>query len=294
MPESPLPPEAEEGPDAAFLRGVGERLRLTRTRRGMTQRLLSQRSGVSSRYIAQAESGAGNVSVLLLRRLAEALGVPATELLADHAEHPDAQALLGLIRRLPAEDLAAARALLFERFGPRDSPARQARVALIGLRGAGKSTLGRLLAAERGVPFLELDREVERQSGMELAAIFELHGQAGFRRAERAALERLLADRDRAVIAAGGSIVAEPATFDLLLGHCLTVWVRASPAEHMQRVIDQGDLRPMQDNRGAMADLKAILASREQLYARADLTLDTTGHSVEASFAELLRLLRHA
>ncbi len=164
-------------------------------------------------------------------------------------------------------------------------------MALIGLRGAGKSTLGRLLARQRGAAFHELDREIEAEAGMGLAELFELHGQSGFRRLERAVLERLLAGEGALVLAAGGSIVADPATFALLLRGCRTVWVRATPEEHMARVVAQGDMRPMQDNREAMADLRTILAAREPLYARADLVLDTAGQGVEHSFAALLRLL---
>ena len=172
-------------------------------------------------------------------------------------------------------------------FGQTADPLRRSRIALVGLRGAGKSSLGRALAARRGVPFVELDREVERRSGMELRDIFEMHGQDGFRRMERQALEATLEEGGPVVLAAGGGIVAEPATLELLLAKCLTVWVRASPEEHMQRVVTQGDDRPMRDNADAMADLRAILASREALYARADIVLDNHGRPLEESLAEL-------
>ncbi len=251
-------------PDGKYLAAIGRRVRLIRARRGMTRRLLCQHSGVSERYIAQLEAGHGNVSVLVLRDIASGLGVEPVELLDDMAEQP------------VARDPGAAR---------------RRRIALIGLRGAGKSTLGRMLAERRGLAFHELDREIERDAGMALGEMFELHGQAGYRRSERAALERLLADPRGAVIAAGGSIVAESGTYGLLLAHCFTVWVRASPEEHMSRVVGQGDLRPMRDNRQAMADLRAILDSREQLYARADAELDTAGKRVEESFGELMRIV---
>ena len=161
---------------------------------------------------------------------------------------------------------------------------------MIGLRGAGKSTLGRLLAEQRGVPFYELDGEVEREAGMTLATLFEQHGQQGYRRLERSALHRLVAQPE-AVIATGGGIVAEPGTFDLLLSYCRTVWLVASPEEHMRRVIEQGDMRPMQDNVQAMQDLRAILASREPLYRRAELALDTSGKPVEESLRLLVQLV---
>ena len=277
-----------ETSDAAFLRAVGDRLRLQRARRGVTRKILAQRSGVSERYIAQMEAGSGNVSILLLRAIAEALGISPTDLLCDQQDRPAVSALLA---RLPPALLDEAHDLLLRRFGAPSDEHRQSRVALIGLRGAGKSTLGRRLAESRKIPFHELDREIERAAGLDLREIFELHGQAGFRRLERAALDRTLAIPGAVVIAAGGSIVAEPSTFERLLAGCRTVWVRATPEEHMRRVIDQGDLRPMQDNRQAMADLRTILASREALYARADIVLDTSGRTPAESLADLSALL---
>jgi len=262
----------------------------------MTRRALSQQSGVSERYIAQMEAGNGNVSILLLRGLAAALAVPTTALLADTPEKPaDGLLLESLIQRLTPAQREEARALLTGRFAVAPALARRQRLALIGLRGAGKSSLGSLLAEHQGYKFFELDREIEREAGVELREIFEMHGQMGFRRLERIVLERLTTDKTGTVIATGGSIVAEPATFEWLLSHYFTIWVRASPEEHMQRVIEQGDLRPMRDNSQAMADLRAILASRESLYAQADLVIDTTGQSLAESFATLLkRLTAHA
>ncbi len=217
---------------------------------------------MSERYISAVESGTGNGSILLLRALAEALHVELRALLEDESIPPAA----------PAGRVVEHRD----------------RIALIGLRGAGKSTLGPLLADRLGIPFLELDREVEKEAGLGLGEIMELHGQAGFRRLERSVLERMIAACPRAVIAAGGGIVAETATFDRLLAACLTVWVKARPEEHMQRVIDQGDLRPMRDNRRSMDDLRAILASREALYARADIQLETSGRTVAETLGVLL------
>jgi XRE family aerobic/anaerobic benzoate catabolism transcriptional regulator len=252
--------------DVAFLQALGRRVRLLRAQRGMTRRILAAQSGVSERYISAVEAGTGNGSILLLRALADALHVGLRALLEDDTESAPAA-----VAREP---------------GYRD------RIALVGLRGAGKSTLGPLLAGRIGVAFVELDREVEKDAGMGLGEIMELHGQAGFRRLERGVLDRVIAAHPAMVMAAGGGIVAETVTFERLLGACLTVWVKASPEEHMQRVIDQGDLRPMRDNRRSMDDLRAILASREALYARADIQLETTGHSVAESLTTLLGAVR--
>jgi XRE family transcriptional regulator, aerobic/anaerobic benzoate catabolism transcriptional regulator len=277
--------------EAQFLHRLGERLRTLRMRRGTTQGDLSRRSGVSLRYIVQLEAGSGNISVLLLRRIAQALGVAPEELIVAGAEQPVELLLLDqFLARLTPHELAEARDLLARHFRRPEAESRLERIALIGLRGAGKSSLGRLLAARRGLPFLELDREVEHEGQMELRDIFETVGQDGFRRLERTALERLVGSGQAAVIATSGGIVAAP-TFELLLDTCFTVWVRAAPEEHMRRVLAQGDLRPMRDNRRAMDDLRAILASREALYAKADVSLDTTGLTPEESLAKLLALL---
>ena len=252
--------------DMDFLRGLGQRVRLLRARRGMTRRILAAQSGVSERYISAVESGTGNGSILLLRALAEALNVGLRALLEDEAE-------------LVAPPL-------FRAGGHRD------RIALIGLRGAGKSTLGALLGTKLGIPFLELDQEIEKEAGLGLGEIMELHGQSGFRRLERTVLDRLVDTYPKAVIAAGGGIVAEPTSFARLLETCLTIWVKAAPEDHMQRVIDQGDLRPMRDNRRSMADLRTILASREALYARADVQIETSGRDVPATLGALLLAVR--
>jgi len=277
---------------AAFLLRLGDRVKEARARRGMTRRILARDSGVSERYLAQLESGAGNISIVLLRALARALDVPLESIVRDGPEASlelaEINALLG---RLAPNDVVEARGLLAARFGPADGGLRLGRIALIGLRGAGKSTLGKRLAALRDVPFIELDREVEAASGMTLSEIFDLYGQAGFRRLERQALDRILATTPRFVVATGGSIVSQPDTFAELLLWCYTVWIRARPAEHMQRVIAQGDLRPMADNAEAMADLERILAGREVLYQKADATIDTAGRSVDSTLEELARTI---
>jgi XRE family transcriptional regulator, aerobic/anaerobic benzoate catabolism transcriptional regulator len=275
--------------DAAFLRQLGERVRAMRARRGMTRKILARDSRVSERYLAQLESGRGNVSVLLLRQIAQALSTPLAELIREENEQSVELTLIQqLLKRLPPGKLAKVRAQLVREHGSAYG-ARENRIALVGLRGAGKSTLGAALAKELGVPFIELDHEVEAEAGTSLHEIFMLHGQPGFRRYERRALERTLEGNERCVIATGGSIVSEASTYDLLLSSCVTVWLKAAPEEHMARVAAQGDYRPMAGNREAMEDLRRILAGREPLYAQADITIDTAGKSIEASLAGLVR-----
>jgi XRE family aerobic/anaerobic benzoate catabolism transcriptional regulator len=199
--------------------------------------------------------------------------------------------ILQFLQRLPPARLTAVREQLRQQFG--ESPAqRRQHMALIGLRGAGKSTLGARLARELDVPFIELDREIEREAGTSLSEIFLLYGQAGYRRYERRALEKVLEGHARCVIATGGSIVSEPGTFDLLLSACYTVWLRAEPEEHMARVVAQGDTRPMAGNVEAMDDLRRILAGRGVLYGQADAVVDTAGRTVEQSLKELKRAVR--
>lgn len=281
-------PQPRKETGDTFLVQLGERVRTIRARRAMSRKVLAKQSKVSERYLAQLELGKGNCSIVLLRRIAKAMSVPVAELIDDRPEREIEHLLLEqLIDRLSPAQRAQARELLLSQFGGPSSEDRRKRVALIGLRGGGKSTLGRLLAEELGVPFIELDREIERESGMELSEIFEMFGQPTFRRLELAALEKTLADNPAVVIATGGSLVTEPATFELLLTSCLTVWVRAAPDQHMSRVVEQGDLRPMADNSRAMDELVSILKSREPLYAKADRTLDTAGKKPEQSLREL-------
>lgn len=279
--------EAHDG-DAEFLRVLGERVRDLRARRGMTRKILARDSGISERYLAQLETGQGNISIILLRQLAHAMGVPLVDLVREGPERPvELTLLLQFLNRLSPKQLAAARDLLSRELAPAAHD-RRSLVALIGLRGAGKSTIGARAAERLGVPFVELDREIERESGTTLSEIFDLYGQAAYRRYERRSLEAVIDRHDRAVITTGGSIVSEPATFDLLLSACFTVWVKAAPEEHMSRVIAQGDYRPMADNEEAMDDLRRILDGRGALYSKADAVIDTSGKTVEESVAELL------
>jgi len=275
-----------------FLSRLGEQVRTIRSRRGMSRKALAKHSDVSERYLAQLEGGTGNCSIVLLRRIAQALSVPVAQLIDDRPARSIENLLMRqLLDRLSPAQTAKARELLLSHFGGPSSEVRAGRIALIGLRGGGKSTLGHLLAAEIGVPFIELDREIERQSGMDLAELFEMFGQATFRRMERTALESALEKHPRFVLATGGGLVTEPSTFELLLTSCLTIWVRAKPDEHMKRVVEQGDLRPISGNMRAMDDLVSILSSREPLYAKADIALDTAGQSPQQSLRSALKML---
>jgi XRE family transcriptional regulator, aerobic/anaerobic benzoate catabolism transcriptional regulator len=292
-PNLPLPRPTKHSSEDFLLR-LGSRIRELRNRRGMTRKILAQESEVSERHLAQLETGEGNISILLLRRIVAVLGVSLEELFAPtNQSSSQKQTLLRFIDRLPGHRLEEAAARLMRDFGPEQS-LRLARIALIGLRGAGKSTLGSQLAAERNVPFIELDHEIEKDTGMPLAEIFSLYGQSGYRAIEKRTLERVLRTSERAVISVGGGIVSENETYDYLLAHCYTVWLKAQPEEHMSRVIAQGDFRAMAGSDRAMEDLRRILESREPLYRKADTTVDTSGDSVDASFTKLNAALQAA
>jgi XRE family transcriptional regulator, aerobic/anaerobic benzoate catabolism transcriptional regulator len=283
-------------PDAGrYLGRLGERVRMLRNQRGMTRKALAQYAEVSERYLAQLESGDGNISIVLLRRVARAMGVPLARLVSEGADPPlDAVLFSQFLDRLSPQALRQVRELVLRHFGEPFGEYRRRRVALLGLRGSGKSTMGRLLAARLEIPFIELDREIERLTGTALGQIFEMFGQETFRRAEREALEYVMQQHQEFVMATSGSIVTEPGTLELLLSSCFTVWMRAEPNEHMSRVVAQGDLRPMASNPRAMDDLVSILKSREPLYAKADVTLVTTGKTPEQSLGELTQLMEHA
>jgi XRE family transcriptional regulator, aerobic/anaerobic benzoate catabolism transcriptional regulator len=272
---------------------LAERIRDARAQRGMTRNALAADSGVSLRFLAQLEAGQGNASILVLRRIAVALGFPSEALLSNgRPANIDHTLLLQFLRGLTAEELHKARRILTTQFGGATSAAaRQSYVTLIGLRGAGKSTLGRRLAEYRRVPFFELDREIEREYGATIGEILQLHGQPGYRRFERASLQAVISNNPAAVIEAGGGLAADPETLPLLLDRSLAIWVQASPEEHMQRVIDQGDLRPMARSREAMSELKDILQAREPFYRQAHLHLNTSGKNPDQSFDELLGIL---
>jgi len=276
----------------AYLHRLGERVRMLRHQRGMSRKVLARHAKVSERYLAQLEVGKGNCSIVLLRRIARAIGLPVTQLVNEGVDPAlDLVLLTQFVERLPAKALSEARDLLHKHFGEPAEDLRRRRIALIGLRGGGKSTLGRLLAAKLNMPFIELDREIERRSGASLSEIFDMFGQETFRRAEREALEDVLRQHRYFVMATGGSIVTDPGTMELLLSSCFTVWVRAEPGDHMRRVMDQGDMRPMAKSARAMEDLIAILKSREPLYAKAETSLTTTGKTPEQNLNELMRVI---
>jgi XRE family aerobic/anaerobic benzoate catabolism transcriptional regulator len=293
-PDTPSELRRGAAPAEAYLKRVGERVRLARARRGMSRRTLAKASGVSERYLAELERGAGNASLLVLRQIAEALGIEAAMLVSEQLERPiDLTLLIHQLERLQPSELAEARRLVAQRFGLA-VPAGHGRIALVGLRGAGKTTLGLLAAQALNVPFVELDAEIERASGMELSEIFAIHGQVMFRRLERQCLDTVVERLEQAVIATGGSLVTEPATYDRLLSACFVVWLSATPDEHMSRVLEQGDLRPMAEGDQAMDDLKAILESRTALYAKANAVVNTSGKTEAQAFAALLAALPRA
>ena len=296
MTERPSASEADQA-EAAFLTELGQRVRRMRAVRGMSRKVLATASGISERYIAQLESGQGNVSIVLLRRVAQATGARLEDLIAQEGQQTaDIAVIRAMLNEAKPQTLQQVKALLNGASAHRaslGSPNRPLeRIGLIGLRGAGKSTLGRRVADELGWRFVELNRAIEQQHGLSVAEIFALYGQEGYRRLEQSVLRRIIAEPGPMILATGGGIVADPLTFDLLLSSCFTVWIKASPDEHMSRVRQQGDLRPMANDRAAMEELITILSSREPLYARANGTIDTAGRSLEQSTAALVNLIR--
>jgi XRE family aerobic/anaerobic benzoate catabolism transcriptional regulator len=278
-------------PESIFLEQLGQRVRTMRGLRGMSRKVLAKVSGISERYIAQLESGKGNVSIVLLRRVSNAMGAHLEDLIPDGDPAPDWPVIRDLLRKATPAQITHAKEIL-SGYGANAASASRgmsfAGIALIGLRGAGKTTLGRKLADKIGWSFVELNKEIERQNGLSVAEIIALYGQEGFRRMEQAALGQLLARKELTVLATGGGIVSEPLTFDLILSSFYTIWLKAKPEEHMARVRQQGDLRPMADDRSAMAELRTILLSREPLYARASAVVDTADLSVDAAAARLI------
>jgi XRE family aerobic/anaerobic benzoate catabolism transcriptional regulator len=270
-----------------FLLFLGKRVRELRNRRAITRKLLAREAHVSERHLAQLEAGEGNVSIVLLRRIAGALHVSLAELFTPETETQHEKLLIQrFLERLPAHRAGDAMSRLMREFGDEEK-ARRKRVALIGIRGAGKSTLGAKLASELKIPFVELDHEIEKDMGMPLGEIFSLYGQAGYREIEKRLLVRVLAENGQAILSIGGGVVSEKETYDYLLSNCYTIWIKAQPEEYMARVIAQGDLRVMGGSSQAMEDLRRILEAREPLYRKADMYLDTSGDSVDRSFAKL-------
>jgi XRE family transcriptional regulator, aerobic/anaerobic benzoate catabolism transcriptional regulator len=276
-----------------LLEEAGARVRQLRSRRGMSRRTLSEHANISERYLGQLEKGRANVTLGLLHRIAGALDEPLTAFLpVDDAPARISPPLLDLLAAMTEAEQAGALRLLTAEF---DRPVAALRgVALIGMRGAGKTTLGRGLASSCGVPFIRLSDVIQEIGGMEIGELVEMTGQNAYRRLEHQALEHILHTEPRAVVEAGGGLVSEPRTFGLLTRHFRTVWIRATPEEHMQRVIDQGDLRPMAGNREAMADLEAILRERDPFYRQADHVLDTSRRTADDCLVELKTLCETA
>ena len=279
-----------------FLVALGERVRALRARRGLTRKAVAMVSEVSERHLANLESGVGNASILVLLQVAQALQCSLAELLGDvTASSPEWLLIRELLEHRDEATLKRVRAQVGEMLGTGgDNAARSSRVALIGLRGAGKSTLGRMLAEDLGFAYIELSREIEKFAGCSVAEIQSLYGMNAYRRYERRALEETVQLYAEAVIATPGGLVSEPATFNLLLAHCTTVWLKATPQDHMQRVIAQGDLRPMAASAEAMADLRTILAGREPFYAKAEFSMDTSAQALQPTFLALRALVREA
>lgn len=299
-------PPADAGDDAGgqhkhpFLVALGERVRALRARRGMTRKALSVATDVSERHLANLEYGVGNASILILLQVAQALQCSLAELVGDvTTSSPEWLMIRELLEQRDDATLRRVRAAIGELLGTggdhgQGAQARSSRVALVGLRGAGKSTLGQMLAEDLGYPFVELSREIEKFAGCSISEIQALYGQNAYRRYERRALEEAIQIYPEAVIATPGGIVSDPATFNLLLAHCTTVWLQAGPEDHMKRVLAQGDTRPMRASREAMEDLKSILAGRAAFYSKAEFKVDTSAAPLEATFATLRRTVREA
>lgn len=265
--------------EEAFLTALGLRVRRRREAAGYTRKALALHAGLSERYLAQLELGSGNVSMLLLRKLARALECPLSDLTQEDApgrsHNQTIESLVTTLRQLSEEQLNEVSDLLDTRYGEKTA-LRRSRIALIGLRGAGKSTIGSMLARDRQVRFIELDQQIERELGSDLSGIFSLYGQDAYRDAESRVLERLLNSEEGFVLATGGSIVTAPDTYATLRSHCFTVWLSATPEDHMERVVEQGDLRPMHGREHAMSELRMILQQRQSLYGLADLRFNTS------------------
>jgi XRE family transcriptional regulator, aerobic/anaerobic benzoate catabolism transcriptional regulator len=297
VPGLPAVPEVHGGADEKhpFLVALGERVRNLRSRRGMTRRALATGADVSERHLANLEYGTGNVSILVLLQVAQALQCSLAELVGDvTTSSPEWLLLRELLEgrdettlRRVREHVAQTAGLGAGEQGDARRDGRRSRVALIGLRGAGKSTLGRMLAEELQYPFVELSGEIEKFAGCTIAEIQALYGQNAYRRYERRAMEETIQIYPEAVIATPGGIVSDAATFNVLLAHCTSVWLKADAEDHMKRVVAQGDMRPMAASREAMDDLKAILAGRSAFYAKADLQIDTSAQDLPATFALL-------
>lgn len=278
-----------------LLTALGERVRTLRARRGLTRKALAQAADVSERHLANLEYGVGNPSLLVLQQVAGALQCSLAELVGDvTTSSPEWLLIREMLESRSEADLHRARIAIGDLFGTGGDPSqRQRRIALIGLRGAGKTTLGQMLADDLDAPFIELSREIEKVAGYSIREIHDLYGTGAYRRYERRALEEVIQIHPDAVIATPGGLVSEAGTFNLLLSHCTTVWLQAEPEDHMGRVAEQGDMRPMAASKEAMEDLRRILAGRSAFYSKADLTLDTSQQPLEQSFQSLRAMVRN-
>lgn len=278
------------------LAALGERVRALRARRGLTRKAVAQAAGISERYLANLEYGVGNASILVLQQVAEALRCSVAELIGDvTTSSPEWLLIRELLEHRDEATLRRVRIAIGELLGTGGAnAARSSRIALLGLRGAGKSTLGAMLAEDLGFPFVELSREIEKFAGCTIAEIQALYGMNAYRRYERRALEEAIQIYPEAVIAIPGGLVSEPATFNLLLAHCTTVWLYADPEDHMKRVIAQGDTRPMADSSEAMEDLKRILNVRAAFYSKAEFKVDTSAQPLQPTFLALRDTVRRA
>ena len=287
----PSDPETKRNP---FLEALGERVRTLRSRQGMTRRAVAMAADVSERHLANLEYGTGNVSVLVLLQVAQALQCSLAELLGDvTTTSPEWLLIRELLGKRSEADLRRARVQLGEMYGEGgNAQERKNRIALIGLRGAGKTALGQRLANDMGFPFIELSREIEQFAGCQISEIHNLYGANAYRRYERRALEEAIQIYPEVVIATPGGLVSDSANFNVLLSHCTTVWLQADAADHMGRVAAQGDMRPMAASREAMEDLKRILEGRSAFYSKADLSINTSGRSEDQAFAALRTSVR--
>jgi len=289
-----MEPSESETKRSPFLEALGERVRTLRSRQGMTRRAVAVAADVSERHLANLEYGTGNVSVLVLLQVASALQCSLAELLGDvTTSSPEWLLIRELLSKRSEADLRRARVQLSDMFGEGgNAQERKNRIALIGLRGAGKTALGQRMADDMGFPFIELSREIEQFAGCQISEIHNLYGANAYRRYERRALEEAIQIYPEVVIATPGGLVSDSANFNVLLSHCTTVWLQADAADHMGRVAAQGDMRPMAASREAMEDLKRILEGRSAFYSKADLAINTSGRSEDQAFDALRTSVR--
>jgi XRE family aerobic/anaerobic benzoate catabolism transcriptional regulator len=291
-----VPVETTEEAKDPFLVALGDRVRQLRGRRGMTRKATAEAAGISERHLANLEYGIGNASILVLLQVSKALQCSLAEMLGDvTTSSPEWLMIRELLEGRDEATMYRVRSAIGELIGTTTGHANESqRIALIGLRGAGKSTLGKMLAQELGYAFVELSAEIEKFAGCTVAEIQALYGQSAYRRYERRALEEAIQIYPEVVIATPGGLVSDASSFNELLTHCTTIWLKANPEDHMKRVMAQGDSRPMAASKEAMADLKAILTAREAFYAKANFTIDTSQQALNETFLMLLEVASNA